>query len=152
MISLTIEYALRAMVCLCSANAEESMNSETIAQRTKVPKGYLSKIMRDLVVARLVESQRGPNGGFVLARPASGICILDIVNAVDPIHRIHECPLGNPSHIKLCPLHRRLDDSLASIERDFKETLLSEVLESTLEAANRCKALVVPRTSAKRRP
>lgn len=147
MISLTIEYALRAMVCLSSSKAEESMNSETIAERTKVPKGYLSKIMRDLVVANLVDSQRGPNGGFVLARPASQINILSIVDAVDPINRIRECPLGNPSHTKLCPLHRRLDDSLANIERDFKETLLSEVLESTLEAANRCKALVVSRPS-----
>lgn len=147
MISLTIEYALRAMVCLSSSKAEESMNSETIAERTKVPKGYLSKIMRDLVVANLVDSQRGPNGGFVLARPASQINILSIVDAVDPINRIRECPLGNPSHTKLCPLHRRLDDSLANIERDFKETLLSEVLESTLESSNRCKALVVPRPS-----
>lgn len=147
MISLTIEYALRAMVCLSSSKAEESMNSETIAERTKVPKGYLSKIMRDLVVANLVDSQRGPNGGFVLARPASQINILSIVEAVDPINRIRECPLGNPSHTKLCPLHRRLDDSLANIERDFKETLLSEVLESTLESSIRCKSLVVSRPS-----
>ncbi len=147
MISLTIEYALRAMVCLSSSKAEESMNSETIAERTKVPKGYLSKIMRDLVVANLVESQRGPNGGFILARPASQISILNIVDAVDPINRIRECPLGNPSHTKLCPLHRRLDDSLANIERDFKETLLSEVIESTLDSTNRCKAQVVSRPS-----
>jgi Rrf2 family nitric oxide-sensitive transcriptional repressor len=147
MISLTIEYALRAMVCLSSSKAEESMNSETIAERTKVPKGYLSKIMRDLVVANLVESQRGPNGGFVLARPASQINILSIVDAVDPINRIRECPLGNPSHTKLCPLHRRLDDSLANIERDFKETLLSEVLESTLDSSNRCKTMVVSKPS-----
>ena len=145
MISLTIEYALRAMVCLSSTQPEESMNSERIAERTKVPKGYLSKIMRDLVVAKLVDSQRGPNGGFILARAATTISILDIVKAVDPINRIRECPLGNPAHTKLCPLHRRLDDSLANIERDFKETLLSDVLESTLDSANRCKSHVATR-------
>lgn len=150
MISLTIEYALRAMVCLSSAERDESMNSESIAERTKVPKGYLSKIMRDLVVASLVASQRGPNGGFVLARTSDKISILDIINAVDPINRIRECPLGNPAHTKLCPLHRRMDDSLATIERDFKETLLSEVLESTLDGTNRCKSLVTPRVPAKR--
>lgn len=150
MISLTIEYALRAMVCLSSARPNECMNSEAIAERTKVPKGYLSKIMRDLVVGKLVDSQRGPNGGFILARTASQISILDIIKAVDPINRIHECPLGNPAHVKLCPLHRRLDDSLANIERDFKETLLSEVLESTLDATNRCRALVVTKAPSKR--
>lgn len=141
MFSQTVEYAMRAMVHLCSTQQGEALTSEVIAERTRVPRGYLSKVMRDLVLADLVTSQRGPNGGFSLARPAAQISMLDVVNAVDPLHRITECPLGNPAHINLCPLHRRLDESIAAIERDFKRTSLAEVLESRSGTDRACRAL-----------
>lgn len=128
MLSQTIEYALRAMSYLSSVGTGASVNSETIAANTKVPRGYLSKILRDLVVADLVLSQRGPNGGFSLARVPEQISMLDVVNAVDPIKRTIACPLGNPAHVKLCPLHRRIDDALGVIEQQFRCTNLAELL------------------------
>lgn len=130
MISQTIEYALRAMTMLAAAPVGTSETSESIATRTKVPQGYLSKVLRDLVVAGLISSQRGPNGGFTLARLASQVSLLDIVEAVDPLQRIRHCPLGNPDHLSLCPLHQRLDDALLLIEQQFKRTSLAEVIES----------------------
>jgi Rrf2 family protein len=143
MISQTIEYALRAMSHLATLEEGLAANSETIAEHTRVPRGYLSKVLRDLVVAGLVLSQRGPNGGFVLARSPSDISILDVVNAVDPIARINECPLGNPDHVQLCPLHRRLDDALETIERQFRETSLED-LHKTNRRVSVCPALTTP--------
>jgi Rrf2 family protein len=148
MISQTIEYALRAMIYLTGLKPESSANSETISRRTKVPKGYLSKILRDLVVADLIKSQRGPNGGFCLARGPGEISMIDIVNAIDPIKRITRCPLGNPAHTELCPLHRRLDDAMASMESDFTKTTLAEILDSDNNNAQ-CKSLVVPTVRGK---
>lgn len=144
MLSQTVEYALRAMTHLAALPPGEAINSETIAKRTRVPKGYLSKVLRDLVVARLITSQRGPNGGFTLARPAGEIAILDVINAVDPIGRITRCPLGNPAHVQLCPLHRRLDDAIALVEHEFKRTTLAEVIETNAKTAGRCRALSTP--------
>jgi len=140
MLSQTIEYALRAMVFLAGLPPEESANSERIATTTQVPQGYLSKILRELVVADLVISQRGPNGGFTLAKPPEKITMFDVVEAVDPIRRIHVCPLGNPEHLKLCPLHQRIDDALDEIEKRFRGTTLKEVLASNAKAG-RCKAV-----------
>jgi Rrf2 family nitric oxide-sensitive transcriptional repressor len=145
MLSQTIEYALRAMIHLASIPPDSALNSDTIADRTKVPKGYLSKILRDLVVAELVTSQRGPHGGFTLARDASKVSILDVINAVDPIKRIRKCPLGNPAHVHLCPLHKRLDDALGMIEREFARTTLREVLETSSTVTADCQTLVMPR-------
>lgn len=144
MLSQTVEYALRAMTFLAATSPGEALNSETIAERTKVPKGYLSKILRDLVVASLVDSQRGPNGGFTLSRPPGKITMLDVVNAVDPIKRIKKCPLGNPAHLHLCPLHRRLDDAIATIEEEFRRTSLAEVLETSAKTGPRCRTLIAP--------
>jgi Rrf2 family transcriptional regulator, nitric oxide-sensitive transcriptional repressor len=127
MFSQTVEYALRAMKFLASQDGA-AVNNERIAAGAHVPPGYLSKIMRDLVVGQLVLSFRGPRGGFLLARPSAAISILDIVNAVDPIRRIHQCPLGDPSHANLCTLHRCLDDTLARVERSLARTTLAHIL------------------------
>ena len=127
MLSQTVEYALRAMMFLVSLDGAP-VTSERIAAHTRVPPGYLSKVMRDLVVADLVSSFRGPGGGFVAARPAEAITILDVVNAVDPIRRIAKCPIDHPEHAQLCQLHQRLDDALAEMERAFRATTLAEVL------------------------
>jgi len=143
MLSQTVEYALRAMTHLAALDPDASVNSETIAQRTKVPQGYLSKILRDMVVAELVVSQRGPNGGFSLARPPEAITMLDVVNAVDGIPRIRKCPLGNPAHLKLCPLHQRIDDAFDQIEKQFRSTTLAEVLTTELRAAGQCRSLTI---------
>ncbi len=150
MLSQTVEYALRAMVHMASLPPDTAHNSEAIAQRTSVPKGYLSKILRDLVMARLIRSRRGPNGGFTLARAPKDISILDVINAVDPFERILECPLGNPAHVHLCPLHRRIDDAIALIEAEFARTALTEVLESNARAGVQCQSLVTPTAKGKR--
>jgi Rrf2 family protein len=134
MLSQTVEYALRAVMHLASLPPGETANSESIATGTKVPKNYLSKILRGLVLSEIITSQRGPNGGFMLAHPSSEITLLQVINAVDPIQRIHKCPLNNPAHVHLCPLHRRLDEAIASIQQQFKCTRLSEVLETNVAA------------------
>lgn len=148
MLSQTVEYALRAMVHIAAIPPDSALTSEAIAERTKVPKGYLSKVLRDLVVAGLITSQRGPSGGFSLSRPAPKISMLEVVNAVDPIQRITKCPLGNPAHLQLCPLHRRLDDAIATIERDFAKTSLAEIVESSSRAGKSCRTLITPTVSA----
>jgi Rrf2 family nitric oxide-sensitive transcriptional repressor len=150
MLSQTVEYALRAMVHLAALPPDTSANSETIAAKAKVPQGYLSKILRDLVVADLVVSQRGPNGGFSLARPADRISMLDVVNAVEPMQRIHKCPLGNPAHLKLCPLHQKIDDAMDSIERQFKSTMLADMLASGAKAAGQCRSIASPTICGKK--
>jgi len=127
MLTQTVEYALRAMVHLASLDGVAA-SSGSIAQKTMVPPGYLSKVLRDLVVGGLVKSYRGPHGGFTLSREPGAISILDVVNAVAPFQRIHRCPLGNPNHTVLCPLHQRLDNAMELIECTFKGTTLAQIL------------------------
>jgi Rrf2 family protein len=113
MFSQTAEYALRAVVSL--ADSDQPLTTQQLAALTQVPADYLSKVMQSLGRAGLVESQRGKNGGFKLARPASQMTILDVLNAVDPLPRIHNCPLHLKSHSRqLCPLHQRLDDAFTA--------------------------------------
>lgn len=126
--SQSTEYALRAAVWLAE-NEGRPQTTQQIADATRVPAPYLSKVLQSLGRARLVRGSRGVGGGFELTRNAAALSILDIVNAVDPIQRIKSCPLDLASHrVKLCPLHRKLDDAIAAIESTFCSTTLADVL------------------------
>lgn len=124
MITQTAEYALRAVVYL--AEQPVPRTTSEIAEKTQSPAGYLSKVMQSLNKAGLVRSQRGLHGGFVLSIAADELTVLQVVNAVEPIRRFHECPLGLHG-INLCPLHRKLDDAAKSIEEAFGETTIADL-------------------------
>jgi Rrf2 family protein len=131
MISQTVEYALRAVVCLARAVPEPRTNDQ-LAESTQVPPAYLPKVMLSLRKAGLIHSQRGPRGGNRLARPADSITLLDVVNSVEPIHRILKCPLGLSSHSgRLCELHSKLDTIAAMTERALRETTVADVLHGS---------------------
>lgn len=138
MFSQTMEYALRIMVYLASLSPAptacpgQSARLPTIAQiaaATQTPVGYLAKVLRNLARAGLIRSRRGLHGGSVLARGPGEISVLDVVQAVDPILRIRSCPLGLKSHgVNLCPLHRRLDVAIGTVEQVFGNTTLAELV------------------------
>jgi Rrf2 family protein len=128
MLSQTTEYALRLVVQLASQRGRPLTISE-LARGTRIPEGYLAKVLRQLSRAGLVHSQRGPNGGSVLTRDPEEISVLDVVQAVDPLKRIEVCPLGLRSHgANLCPLHRRLDQAIASVEAAFRASSVGDIL------------------------
>lgn len=128
MFSQTVEYALRAMVYLADQSPEARTTSQ-IAEATRVPIAYLSKVLQELRRAGLVQSRRGAGGGVALEGNPADITILAVVDAVDPIQRIATCPLGLAAHGKnLCPLHRRLDDALAQTIKAFRSSTLAEIL------------------------
>lgn len=129
MFSQTVEYALRAVVHL-AIHAPQPQKTAEIAESTLVPTAYLSKVLQGLREKDIVRLQRGVGGGVSLARSPAELTILDVVNAVDPIQRIRTCPLGLRSHgIRLCALHRRMDDALCSMEAAFGATTLAELLD-----------------------
>jgi Rrf2 family protein len=144
MFSQTVDYALRAVVYL-ARQAPSARTTDQIAAATRVPKAYLSKVLQGLSRAGIVHSQRGIGGGMTLAKEASELTILEVVNAVEPIGRIRHCPLGLAAHgVRLCPLHRRLDDALASVEEAFRRTTLAEVLAEPTSSVPQCEFPAVP--------
>lgn len=128
MFSLTIEYAMRAVLAL-AAGGGRSLTTRQIASAMNVPPSYLSKVLQSLVRAGIVHSTRGLKGGFVLVGRPEDWRMLDILNAVSPLKRIESCPIDLKSHSSdLCPLHRRLDNALGMVETAFASTTLAEVL------------------------
>jgi len=138
MISQTVEYALRAVVHLAQ-HSPQACTTEEIASATRVPRAYLSKVLQALVRGGVVHSQRGIGGGMTLTKPPSELTILEVVSAVEPIRRIRSCPLGLAAHgVHLCPLHRRLDDALAMVEKAFQASTLAEILAEPSHSTPLC--------------
>jgi Rrf2 family nitric oxide-sensitive transcriptional repressor len=131
MFSQTVEYALRAVIHLAH-EAPGARTTAQIAEATRVPMDYLSKILQKLAEKGLVKTQRGVGGGISLTKKPEELTILDVVNAVEPIKRFPTCPLNLPNHgANLCPLHKRMDDAMATVEDAFRNTTLAEVLADT---------------------
>ncbi len=128
MFSDTVEYALRAVIHLAH-QAPAARTTAQIAEATQVPKDYLAKILQGLAKKGIVQTQRGVGGGVSLVKTPEELTILDVVNAVDPITRIATCPLKLPTHgTNLCPLHKRMDAAMATVEAAFRDSTLAEVL------------------------
>ena len=127
MISSTATYALRAVVYLASRSDGYVGRSE-ISDATFVPHEYLLKVLNLLDKAEIVESRRGPGGGYRLRKPACDLTTLEVVLAVDSIPRITTCPLAIAGHKKLCPLHQLLDEAAKRVEAAFAGARISELL------------------------
>jgi Rrf2 family protein len=81
-VSAKADYALRACIQL-AAEGEGHVKGERIAQAQDIPVKFLENILGDLRQSGLVRSQRGVEGGYWLARPASEITLAQVIRAVE---------------------------------------------------------------------
>jgi Rrf2 family protein len=82
-LTLASRYALDAVVHLACQKKNEVLASHVIAKAYGISETFLLKVLKPLVAAQVLISVKGPSGGFRLARPASDITMLDILEAVD---------------------------------------------------------------------
>ena len=134
-LSQTAEYALRAAAWLAINSPGGSVPARDLSEGSGIPPHYLSKILRRLVLAGLLESQKGHGGGFVLARPPSEIRFQDVLAAVDAYPAPDRCAFGwgacNPDDP--CPLH----ESWSRLSGSFRDWAASTSLADVAEAAAR---------------
>ena len=81
-LSARADYALRAAIELAAASSGH-VTADQLARSQAIPGKFLEAILTHLRRAGLVRSQRGPDGGFWLARPAAEISLADIIRAID---------------------------------------------------------------------
>ena len=82
-VSAKTDYALRAALELAAAPDEKPVKGERIATAQAIPLRFLENILMQLRHAGLVESRRGAEGGYRLARPAAEVTLADVIRAID---------------------------------------------------------------------
>jgi Rrf2 family protein len=80
-ISAKVDYALRALCGL--ADSERAMTAAALAVSQNLPEKFLESILNALRRANLVVSRRGPQGGYLLSRPASEIKLADVIRSLE---------------------------------------------------------------------
>ena len=91
-------YALHAVEYMAANKVQKPLASHHIAEARGIPERFLLKVLKPLVSARVLHSVKGPNGGYRLARPASKITMLEVVEAVDGPIRGQSPLSGGPSN------------------------------------------------------
>jgi len=84
-----VEYALHSMLILATQSAPVSVSD--LAGYQGIPERFLAKIFTRLKNARLVKGMEGVAGGFVLAKPAENIDVMEVLRAVDPGRSLFTC-------------------------------------------------------------
>jgi Rrf2 family protein len=94
-LSTTARHALRAVLVLANRADGVWLPAQEIAEALDAPANYLSKVLRLLAQKGLLESSRGPHGGFRLAMPASEITLADVLEVIDDSAPSAICLLGD---------------------------------------------------------
>lgn len=129
MLSQKAKYALRALLMLAEAPADELVLIQEIADRQKVPKKFLELILVELKRHGFAHSQRGRSGGYCLARPADAITFGQVIRAIDgPIAPL---PCASITGYRKCP--DCADEQTCAIRKVMRTVrdAMSEILDRT---------------------
>ena len=97
MLSRTAEHALRAVLVLADRNGGRALPAGEIAELLGVPRNYLAKTLQRLVRSGVLQSVRGPGGGFRLVRDPCDLPISAVLSEFDPVEPVDHCLLGYQS-------------------------------------------------------
>jgi Rrf2 family protein len=124
-----VEYALSAVLSLSRASELEWLSFKDIAASNEIPRDYLAKILRSLVDAGIVDSKRGANGGYKLARPAHDVTFLEVIEAADSPVAVNHCTEQGSGSCKqpecaMAVVWQRAEDAMRTV---FAATTLGDV-------------------------
>lgn len=112
-VSMSTEYALLSLCHLTLQQSAGKMTRKTgltvsqISAATGMPSNFLSKILRQVARSGIIRSTRGCHGGYILARPAEKISVLEVLEAVEGPFTINQCS-GKPENCGVsvcCPFY-----------------------------------------------
>jgi Rrf2 family protein len=131
LLTQTAEYALRALALLARLPRGESLRAADLAAETGVPPHYLSKVLRRMSVAGILEAQKGHRGGFALARRPRDVQFAEVLEALGAGPDRDRCAFGwgKCSEAEPCPLHPAWSRLVEAFERWTTTSTLADLCE-----------------------
>jgi Rrf2 family protein len=133
--SRTCQYAVWALLELAREQGSDGkgwVKAEQIAQNLGLPFPMTAKVLQMLVHAHILDSVRGPTGGFRLRLPPEKILLLDVVLAIDGPELFERCALGLPTcdEENPCPVHNCWVPIRDQLRELFSKTTIAELLKA----------------------
>lgn len=108
MLSNSSKYALKGVLYLAMhSSIENKIMAKDLAALIKVPPAYIAKLLQDLARKNLIQSEKGPHGGFYLSEKNKKESIIKFIYAIDGEDKLNNCLMGleHCNHLNPCPLH-----------------------------------------------
>lgn len=123
------EYAIRTMAYLARVSPDKRVQVQEIAASEGIPAPFLAKVLQQLARSNLVNSFKGPGGGFSLNRPPSAINLYEIFRVVDGVEDLDRCAVGlaECNDFAPCPLHDTWKSVRVHLLQYLKKTTLKEM-------------------------
>jgi Rrf2 family protein len=126
-----VDYSLKALLMLADRYpSAQPLRVEQIATVQGVPENYLRRLLIDLKRGGLVLSQKGPSGGYMLARPPARITMADVVETIEGDYTPVEC-LEEGSN-SFCP--RDSGCPMRDVWREVRDSVLGILRNATLQS------------------
>ncbi len=139
MFSKTCEYAIRAVIGVAEGSRDgQRVTVHSIATGTGMPEAFMAKILQRLSKAGLIDSVKGPGGGFEIApQDARALKLSSIVDAIDGDQVYRGCALGLPrcDMTNPCPLHDRFMAVREDLRIMLEGTTIAELIDSGWDAS-----------------
>jgi Rrf2 family protein len=140
------EYAIIGLSYLAKQPADRIVMIDEISETEGVPKSFLAKIFQSLVKAGIVRSNRGAGGGFSLAKSASEITLLQILQIVEGAFALQKCVSEDPecvvstTRMSNCTLCAVFSEAQNRVNEVFARTTLADLLNPKPQLASNVKA------------
>jgi Rrf2 family protein len=141
-----VEWGVHACTLLATLPPESALPAAKLAEYHGVPAAYLAKHLQALAGAGVLETVKGPRGGYRLARPAAQITLAEVVEAIDggePAFRCSEIRRRGPAampareYTKPCGIRSAFDRADEVWRAELAKTTIADLLASVLHDAPR---------------
>ncbi|HWR15555.1 MAG TPA: Rrf2 family transcriptional regulator [Terriglobales bacterium] len=138
MLSVTSQYALRALAQLARQRKSHSMLGKDLASKADIPPNYLAKILLSLKNAGVLGTARGSRGGYWLVRPPDEIKLIEIVQLFDQMQTPQPCILGERddcSETDSCTAHQKWHEIRKAYMEFLQGTTIADIASSEKKGA-----------------
>ncbi len=134
------EYAIRCMIYLAQQPQGSVCLLEDISEAQEVPKYLTAKVLQTLVKADIIKSSRGVGGGYALAKSASQISLLDIVECIEGPIYLNACTHNKEcqrqkksSQDKLCPVNKVWEEAQATLREVLHSHKIDDLARKAMD-------------------
>jgi Rrf2 family protein len=141
MFSKSCEYALLAVLFIALNQKEKRLvGLKQIVTAQKVPSHFLSKILHELVRNKILDSYKGPQGGYRLARETHETRLIEIIEVIDGLDIFEKCCIGlkKCSDDHPCPVHREF----VPIRHKIRDLLSNKTIEAFITDVEKGRSFV----------
>lgn len=144
-LSTTARYSLRAMSDLCAYSNNGPVSVSDIAARQNIPVNYLEQLFGKLKRAGILESVRGAQGGYLLAKRAKEISIADILDALGEPFIFGSCQTEKGcENVVTCPTFTLWRKVKNSVDEILKTTTLEEIAAEKISLLENLEKFIDP--------